>query len=653
MKRILALFAPVAICFVFLAFQASALINPNFTPLNLVEQSGCILLVTLGKETAGKLPLRVVRAVKGKAPTEKLVVDLNAAPVKEHADRVRALAKKLGNGQALLFFGKFQEEGEEDGDGGGGGGEKIPNVLLHISGKWVGTYARPGGVLALDAVNAHLLGTWDGGTDMLLRAVEYSLHDPDPEFPVRSGAMWTEWKKIAVLGGKTCTLSAVDLTGNGRPALFAGTPAGDRLFLYDPKTKKWTDATAARQLSGRSRRAAWGDFNGDGRLDLASLSAGAGGEKGATLTLYLQGADGKFRAVKAETTGPLAGVSSLTPVEVGAGRKAGLSVGTAAGPVLLKPGAKEGTFKTEALAAPAELKQKAGTLGACLVADFDGDGFCDVLAPGSAAGLFYKGTGHGSFAAGVSCAVPAGAPPCGAFSGDFDADGLLDIMTVGKDGCFLWHNRGQGNFEETFALTGESSHIAQPGAFGGTACDVNNDGRQDFLLLYPPGKKGDDTRRPLIFFNRGFRSFGHAHMLDLQERTLLPRMLQGQRAGLFADFDGDGRQELALVSAGGELWVLRLAAATKDFEKLDEDTLSVRVMLPPNAPTAGPVTVSAMLEQRSLGAWNVFAGGPGAFFGVEEAGEVTLKWRFPGGKKQTKKLVVEDAPVRFVLTGGR
>ncbi len=56
----------------------------------------------------------------------------------------------------------------------------------------------------------------------------------------------------------------------GKPALFVACESGDRLFA-GAKGRTFTDLTEARGLQSKSAAFAWGDFAGQGRLDLISF----------------------------------------------------------------------------------------------------------------------------------------------------------------------------------------------------------------------------------------------------------------------------------------------------------------------------------------------------------------------------------------------
>ncbi|MCX7805317.1 MAG: VCBS repeat-containing protein, partial [Planctomycetota bacterium] len=217
-----------------------------------------------------------------------------------------------------------------------------------------------------------------------------------------------------------------------------------------------------------------------------------------------------------------------------------------------------------------------------------------------------------------------------------DADGRLDVLTMAEDSPRVWQNAGGGKFTNEFFICGEFSYISKPGCIMGNACDINSDGRQDIFLAY-------SEMGAQVFFNRGFRSFGHAHQpIDIAEAQIIPDALNGQQGGVLADLNGDGWQDMALVLPDGRVFVLQQASG-------EGAALVVRVVLAPGGSFAGPVTVSARNDRMPLGAWAVAPGVSEAFFGRTTPGEVTIRWRMPGGREQEKKFELEDKPIRFVL----
>jgi len=627
---------------------AAAKINPNFTPNDLIESSDQILVLRLKPADAKGLVHSVVgRTLKGDPPKKPPVIDLTITAHKEHAKAVAKMIPRL-NASALLFMGK-DEHGEEA-------------AFLHAGGRWM--RLDPGekaGYWDMDQISAHMEGTWAGGTDMLLKIVELLLKHPEVAVPVDSGCTWAEQRKVGKIAGPVHDLQAVDLAGDGRRFLFVAASGGDRLFRYDPKAGLFADKTTASKLTTGSRAAAWGDFNADGRLDLASFDGNA-------VSLWLQTKGGTFSPPD-KPIHKTADCLGLTALDVGGGTP-GLLVSTSRVPVLLVPG-KDGGFRPKSLEADPALAKSLGRFGRCLVADFDGDGRADVLQPATEGSRVYKGTGRGSFAPAVKAAVALGKGRSGAVVGDWDHDGRFDVFTAAADTCRLWHNQGRLTFHNMLGLSGEIAYISKPGAIDGGVCDVNNDGRQDVLITYP-------AILPQVFFNRGFRSFGHAHQLDLAGPAVAPgpapedagpelnpdeEETLGEQTALIRDLDGDGAQDLIVVfrhhvrkrakdggqpgpwrpgPQHGEMWV-----HPRQVE--DDAALSLRVALPPGRGFAGPITVTGWARDQCLGAWNVLPGTAEAFFGQPEAGPVEIRWQVPGGKPQRKIVLLEEKPVRVLI----
>ena len=153
---------------------------------------------------------------------------------------------------------------------------------------------------------------------------------------------------------------------------------------------------------------------------------------------------------------------ALAALDVGTKGRSGLLVSGDSWPVLVvldEAGKAAGT----ALAAPGVELAKLGKLGACLVADFDGDSLADVLLPAEKGGVLFRATAAGKFAPGAACKVKLGKSPSTASLCDLDADGRLDVLCANREGCYLWENGGDGLFTETFEHTGELSYGGRAG----------------------------------------------------------------------------------------------------------------------------------------------------------------------------------------------
>ena len=391
--------ALVALATLLCAARVCALINPHFTPVHLVRQSALIVCVDLKPGASPDLYSATIRQVlKGQTALKALRLDLSKAINTQNANALRQLAAP---GKAGLFFvGEFGE----DKDGQGGGPAKTRG-LLHLSGQWAEFDSAQEGEWTLNQIDPRNQGIWAGGTDMLQRAVDYILQDDDPDVPVAAGVAWgTDQRKIATLSGNIRAVRPIDLAGDGKWLVFVACDQGDHLLACDPKSRDFADLTAARRLQSKSRAFAWGDFDGQGRLDLISFD-------GTTLSLHAQQADGTFQAGPLPLAGALDnGCLGLAALDCGSKEKSGLLVSTKSWPVLVSFGADGKALLSRLTATGLDLNSF-GQAGVCLLADFDGDGIADVLAPFATGSVLFRGLAPGEFAPGITCKVQLGTGP--------------------------------------------------------------------------------------------------------------------------------------------------------------------------------------------------------------------------------------------------
>ncbi len=608
---------------------AQALINPNFTPIHLVNQADTILEVQLSPAKDSVITATVKAVIKGKFEAKTFALSLKDTAFPAQAEVVERLAGAPGAGPALFFSGKIKEkDAQPTGDGGGGNDAgDIEKGYLHIDGQWV-SFEKDKGVWCMNEISSKMLGTWNGGTDMLRKVVDYTLSDPQPVIPCTEGVSWGKPSKFATLGGKVTATMPMTRVNGGNQTLFVAADSGDKLFEYDAASRGLKDVTAAHKLVTKSTVATWGDLNADGRMDLVSWN-------GAAVTVFLQDSNGVLQAdAKLPASGVKGGCTSLVVIESGVAGHPAVLIGTAAMPLLWTPtpGAEPQTAKPVA-SGEAPVKDF-GAAGRCLVADFDADGLADILQLFEKGSLIYKGRAPGRFEPPKPCTVALGAGQSDAFLGDVDGDGLLDIFTLG-DITRIWNNRGKMEFVNVMQASGEFSYKGSTDSHFGAIGDINGDGRQDVVCFYANGI-------PHINFNRGFRSFGNANGIDFEATGVIPGAGNGQQTGCWTDLNGDGIQELVVVLANGEAWFLPVDTG-------NEKGGCARVMLSSQGPYAGPLNVVGYRDKRCLGAWNVLPGTTEGFVAQNEAGPVTLTWQLPGGKPQSKTVTLENVPVKVIL----
>jgi hypothetical protein len=331
-----------------------------------------------------------------------------------------------------------------------------------------------------------------------------------------------------------------DYDRDGDLDMFVGfNGAANRLYRNDGGT--FTDAAVNAGVADAraTRAAAWGDYDADGDPDLLiGFTPGTA----SLLRLYRNSA-GRFADVTdsaglATTAGA---VRQTAWVDFDGDGDLDLFVAfrDRANAVFRNSG---GVFVD--VAAIVGLADARRTVGAVWF-DYDEDGDLDLYAAnmdGDANGLF-RNTG-GMFAdvareAGVEFGgrTPGDASngtvrPCVA---DVNNDGRLDLFTAnyGKNGLFL--NRG-GRFEDVSEQWG----IAIDARYDACAfSDFDNDGRIDF---YVNGTvTGGTSYRDHLFRNTGSR------FVDVTPDNILP--LQADHGVQWADFDGDGDEDLALTGS--------------------------------------------------------------------------------------------------------
>jgi hypothetical protein len=225
-----------------------------------------------------------------------------------------------------------------------------------------------------------------------------------------------------------------------------------------------------------------GDFNGDGKLDLA-LASQVGG-----LFIFLGNGDGTFQTpVSYQDGAPTFQDLPVGIVTADFNRDGKLDLIVAMstiGPVFHPPadpggtillGNGDGTFQAATSLNLAES-------GPIQVADLNGDGKLDLIVSSTISNgsfAFVLGNGDGTFQTSSawfdSPAGPEGAAPLG----DINGDGKLDAASVDAGTGNLWVMLGNG--DGTFPVSSNLSVVAPPGAV--VAGDFNGDGKLDFVVV--------------------------------------------------------------------------------------------------------------------------------------------------------------------------
>ena len=206
-----------------------------------------------------------------------------------------------------------------------------------------------------------------------------------------------------------------------------------------------------------------GDFNGDGKEDLAVANAGS-----ASISVCLGDGSGGFTVTGNISTGaiPLA----ITIADFNNDGKQDIAIANyGSNTVSIRFGDGLGGFS-------GSVNVLTGTNPRSVIAgDFNGDGKTDLATAdyGSNTVSIYLGDGLGAFSPANSIAV--GANPYSLAIGDFNGDGKPDLATAdyGNDSISVLLGDGSGNFRDTTAV-----HVGS-GTVSIATGDFNGDGKQD------------------------------------------------------------------------------------------------------------------------------------------------------------------------------
>lgn len=591
--------------FLLAATRLQALINPNFTPVHLVNQATTIWEVQIEfSEDESALEARTTAALKGEAPAETFTFHFGN---NDHFKFDIQEAFAAGKHTAVLLTGDFSGASM-----GGDDGDADPWAMIKIGARWFMLASADNGALFLRDDPIDLSTVWAGDPANLRQVTEYILADPRAEVPVNSGGRWAPERMLTEIEGTVSGLEAITLGRN--PLLMVYRHEGDMIFS---PSEDFKDITGSIGLQSHSAHAAWGRFTDGPGLGLMSL------DPEGVLHLWTRDPE-EFKHTETELTFENAtGLATIAK----SGRAA-LLAGTRGGMYLITSDA-DGSWTREQLTAP----EAAGEGGPVYAIDLNQNGKADLIQIHTAGLVVRLANDEAGYAAPQVHPYAEIGTPLSLAVADFSGDGRLDILACGDRGAAMMLNRDDA-FASLLDATGELAYNIRPGVNAIGIGDHALDGRVDLMLF-------NIQLPPQIYFNRGFAVFGYDMELDLMEDVpdALDAAGSGQQAGLLADLTGNGLQEAVFVTHEGELWLLE-----RDTEGLTP--LGATLQAPVSV--TGPVPVVLRDGQRTLGA-RIAAPQTPAHVGRRNRGPVQVEWHHPGEANTRSQRVIVLRPELHML----
>jgi hypothetical protein len=247
----------------------------------------------------------------------------------------------------------------------------------------------------------------------------------------------------------------------------------------------------------------------------------------------------------------------------------------------------------------------------------DGTAFVDV-----APQLGMENAGRKSNQGGVGCAV-----------GDYDNDGNLDLFVPNYGRNTLWRGSADGRFANTAVAVGVDLDNEAVGAAWG---DYDNDGFPDLSVMSYAGPPGQQVPRNSLFHNEGGKGFRNVLIqggpLDV-----------GDHGVAWADFDRDGDVDLSVTkgytAVGGHYLFRNLLPAGQARQSLQVSVLDAKGRYT----QAGAEVRVYGAGGKLLGTGQVSTGG-----GYGSQGATPVHFGLPGARQVTVEVTFMSATGRKV-----
>ncbi|NCR78384.1 MAG: hypothetical protein GPI92_24060, partial [Microcystis aeruginosa K13-06] len=339
-------------------------------------------------------------------------------------------------------------------------------------------------------------------------------------------------------GATTATLNVValsDAVNDPNETVKVNLTSGGDYILGANSSASFNPATNF-SVGNRPTSVTVGDFNGDGKSDLAVANY-----FGSNVSVLLGTGTGSFGPATNFSVGMGSYPNSVTVGDFNGDGKSDLATANISGSnVSALLGTGTGSFGT-ATNFSVGIFPRSVTVG-----DFNGDGKSDL----ATANIFGNnvsvllGTGTGSFGPATNFSV--GINPLSVTVGDFNGDGKSDLATAnaGSNNVSVLLGTGTGSFgTPTNFSVGTNPHSVTVG-------DFNGDGQSDLAVA------NNSTDNVSVLLGTGTGSFGPATNFSVGNEPLSVTV---------GDFNGDGKSDLAVANGNSNNVSVLLGTGTGSF----------------------------------------------------------------------------------------
>jgi hypothetical protein len=367
-----------------------------------------------------------------------------------------------------VAVGEFTSDGKLDMVVGQTSSDGTTGGILFYRGLGNGTFAAPVSTFSSLPVQSLMTGDFnsDGKLDVLIGTKDGAFGPAEGIVFLGNGAGHFTEKTPFGTGDFGGPIAVADLNGDGiLDVVFGSEVEGSgTVYFYLGNGDGSFTLKSQQDLNTSPGYATVGDFNGDGKLDVAVPEEDQ-------VDIFIGNGDGTYQPLVPYACYPCGG--SVAAADLSGNGKLDLMMGN----LVVFLGNGDGTFTLGT--------SYGGGAGIIALGDFNGDGKLDVLTAGDTVSV-YLGNGDGTFQSVINT---GGFSAIGAFApiGDFNRDGEIDVVTWGSTAdqiglqtslnvspnllSFGPHTVGSTSAPQTVTLTNIGSHSLPIASIGFTGAD--------------------------------------------------------------------------------------------------------------------------------------------------------------------------------------